>query len=138
MKIVIATGIYPPHIGGPAQYTKGIEEAWKKKGHEVTVLTYGVERRLPPVIRHLYFFLRCLGPIANADQVVLLDTLSTGVPALLAANFKRCEEALRVLEEYGRVMSPKSVKGAQALRFKVYQWERKLSSTALTKRASTS
>src|ERR1051326_6765666 len=31
---------------------------------------------------------------------------SGGVRALLAANFKRCEEALRVLEEYGRVMSP--------------------------------
>src|SRR3982750_2696681 len=29
-----------------------------------------------------------------------------GVPALLASNFKRCEEAFRVLEEYGRVMSP--------------------------------
>src|SRR4029077_8593563 len=25
-----------------------------------------------------------------------------GIPTLLAANFKRCEEALRVLEEYGR------------------------------------
>ncbi len=50
----------------------------------------------------------------------------TGVPALLASNFKRCEEALRVLEEYGRVVSPKAVKGVQALRFNVYQWEKKL------------
>ena len=50
-----------------------------------------------------------------------------GIRTLLAANFKRCEEALRVLEEYGRVMSPKAVKGVQALRFKVYQWETKLS-----------
>lgn len=60
-----------------------------------------------------------------------------GVNALLIANFKRCEEALRVLEEYGRVMSPKAVKGAQALRFKVYQWESKLISNASKKRAST-
>src|ERR1035438_8533094 len=28
-----------------------------------------------------------------------------GTPELLAANFKRCEEALRVLEEYGRMLS---------------------------------
>ena len=49
-----------------------------------------------------------------------------GVPALLAANFKRCEEALRVLEEYGRVMSPATVQGLQKLRFNVYQWEKKL------------
>jgi thiamine-phosphate pyrophosphorylase len=46
--------------------------------------------------------------------------------ALLAANFKRCEEALRVLEEYGRVISPGAVKKAQALRFTIYQWEAKL------------
>ena len=51
-----------------------------------------------------------------------------GVGALLAANFKRCEEALRVLEEYGRVLSPRAVKRAQRLRFKVYQWEKRMSS----------
>ncbi len=60
-----------------------------------------------------------------------------GVEALLIANFKRVEEALRVLEEYGRVMSPGAVKGAQALRFKVYQWETKLLSNGSRKPAST-
>jgi thiamine-phosphate pyrophosphorylase len=49
-----------------------------------------------------------------------------GVPAILASNFKRCEEALRVLEEYGRMVAPKAVKNVQALRFDVYQWEKKL------------
>lgn len=49
-----------------------------------------------------------------------------GVKALLAANFKRVEEALRVLEEYGRVLAPDAVKKAQVLRFKVYVWETKL------------
>lgn len=51
----------------------------------------------------------------------------SGVADLLAANFKRCEEALRVLEEYGRLLSDSAVKKAQSLRFKVYQWEKKLS-----------
>ncbi len=50
----------------------------------------------------------------------------TGIPALLAANFKRCEEAFRVLEEYGRVVSPAAVTKAQALRYQVYKWEQKL------------
>ena len=49
-----------------------------------------------------------------------------GVPALLATNFKRCAEALRVLEEYGRVLSPRAVHEVQAIRFQVYQWEKKL------------
>ena len=51
-----------------------------------------------------------------------------GVGTLLAANFKRVEEALRVLEEYGRVLSPGATKKAQALRFRVYQWEKRLTS----------
>ena len=59
-----------------------------------------------------------------------------GVGTLLAANFKRVEEALRVLEEYGRVLSPGAVKKAQALRFEIYKWETALS-TASLKRAST-
>jgi thiamine-phosphate pyrophosphorylase len=50
----------------------------------------------------------------------------TGISGLLASNFKRCEEALRVLEEYGRVLSPGAVSKAQALRFQVYKWEQKL------------
>ena len=49
-----------------------------------------------------------------------------GVNDLLAANFKRCEEALRVIEEYGRVLSPKAVAKAQALRFEIYKWEKRI------------
>ena len=49
-----------------------------------------------------------------------------GVASLLAANFKRSEEALRVLEEYGRVISPTTVRGFQNIRFQIYQWEKKL------------
>ena len=50
----------------------------------------------------------------------------TGIPALVAANFKRCEEAFRVLEEYGRVLAPGAVQKVQTLRYKVYQWEKRL------------
>jgi len=49
-----------------------------------------------------------------------------GVSDLLTANFKRCEEALRVIEEYGRILSPKTVSEAQAIRFEVYRWEKRL------------
>ena len=48
-----------------------------------------------------------------------------GIPELLAANFKRCEESLRALEEYGRVLSKGVVTAAQALRFEVYAWEKR-------------
>lgn len=49
-----------------------------------------------------------------------------GLKELVAANFKRSEEALRVLEEYGRLLSPKAVKTAQKLRFETYKLEKML------------
>ena len=49
-----------------------------------------------------------------------------GVPALVIANFKRVQEALRVLEEFGRVLAPGAVQKVQTLRFEVYGWEKKL------------
>ena len=49
-----------------------------------------------------------------------------GVNELLAANFKRCEEALRVLEEYGRVLSPEVVRKVKDFRFCIYSWEKRL------------
>jgi hypothetical protein len=51
-----------------------------------------------------------------------------GIPAVMASNFKRCEEALRVLEEYGRLVAPRAVRAVQAIRYGVYQWEKKLQS----------
>ncbi len=41
MKIVLATGIYPPDIGGPATYVRHLAAECAAKGHEVTVVTYG-------------------------------------------------------------------------------------------------
>ncbi|MDO8564991.1 MAG: hypothetical protein Q7R88_03295 [bacterium] len=46
MKILIATGIYPPDIGGPAQYAKGVEEVWRKQG------SFGETQDLRPFAKH--------------------------------------------------------------------------------------
>lgn len=48
-----------------------------------------------------------------------------GLPGLLAANFKRVEESLRVLEEYGRLISVKAPDQFQRLRFEVYRLEKR-------------
>jgi thiamine-phosphate pyrophosphorylase len=42
---------------------------------------------------------------------------------LVAANFRRVEEALRVLEEYGKVFSPSTAPRFKALRFRLYAAE---------------
>jgi glycosyltransferase involved in cell wall biosynthesis len=41
MKVVLATGIYPPEIGGPATYVRHLAEELVARGAAVTVVTYG-------------------------------------------------------------------------------------------------
>lgn len=84
MRILIATGIYPPDIGGPAQYARGVENAWKEEGHEVKVHAFRFERKLPTGIRHIYYFFRVLFSIPSVDLVFSPDTFSAAIPALLA------------------------------------------------------
>jgi thiamine-phosphate pyrophosphorylase len=45
---------------------------------------------------------------------------------LVAANFRRVEEALRVLEEYGKVLSPRAAGGFKRIRFDMYTLEKEV------------
>jgi len=84
-KILICTGIYPPAIGGPAQYAKEVADELRREGHVVKVLTYGFEHKLPPIVRHKLFFGRTLLCLSGVDFVFALDTFSVGWPAVAAA-----------------------------------------------------
>jgi glycosyltransferase involved in cell wall biosynthesis len=84
IKILINTGIYPPKIGGPAQYAKNLKEAFEKMGHTVRVRTYGIEDKLPTGIRHLFFFFKTIPGVLMSDVVFILDTFSVGIPAVFA------------------------------------------------------
>lgn len=79
-KILIATGIYPPAIGGPAEYAKNIEDAWKGMGYHVIVKFFSFEHKIPAGIRHLYFLMRSLYSIWRSDFIIVLDTFSVALP----------------------------------------------------------
>lgn len=81
MRIVIATGIYPPEVGGPAYYAVGLAEALRTLGHDVSVCTYGVLKRLPSGIRHAAYMLKIAPLLARADVCIALDTFSVAVPS---------------------------------------------------------
>ncbi len=85
MKILIATGIYPPDIGGPAQYAKNLFETWQKGGESVRVKTFRVERKLPTGLRHVFYFFKILPGVLWCDFVLALDTWSVALPGVLAA-----------------------------------------------------
>src|SRR3989344_2602905 len=83
MKILISTGIYPPHIGGPAKYARSLKEELEKGGHSVKVKTYYLEHHLPIGIRQTLFFLKIIPAIFWTDFVFALDTFSVGLPSTL-------------------------------------------------------
>ena len=88
MKVVIAAGIYPPDIGGPAYYAKGLEDALRALGHEVKTVVYGDLRKLPMGASHLMYFFRVWPHLSGADAVIALDTASVAVPAWLASRIR--------------------------------------------------
>ena len=85
MKILIATGVYPPELGGPATYTKMLETHLPKYGFEVSVLPFSTVRHLPKVIRHIAYFWKCLLLGRDVDSIFAQDPMSVGFPSLLAA-----------------------------------------------------
>ena len=95
MKILIASGIYPPDIGGPAQYARNLYESWKKSGHDVKVAAYRWERAFPPIVRHILYLIKIIRKGWNADLILVLDTWSAAVPTMFACALMRKRYIIR-------------------------------------------
>lgn len=100
MKITIATGLYPPEIGGPATYTVLLEKELPARGHEVKVIPFSLSRKLPKVIRHLHYFFLMLKESKNSDVFFAQDVASVGFPTLLAAKLTGTTFFVRVPGDY--------------------------------------
>ena len=96
MKILIATGIFPPDVGGPAKYAENLHKEFQSRSFEIKVLAYKLEKKLPPVIRHIFYFLRVIMSLPKTDFIIALDVFSTGFPAVLAAKIFNKKIILRV------------------------------------------
>lgn len=97
MRIIIATGIYPPDIGGPAYYAHALKAAFERQGHVVRVVTYGWTKRLPTGIRHVVYLIKLIVPLlfSRPSAVIALDTFSVGFPAILGGRFFRVPVIVR-------------------------------------------
>ena len=99
-KILIATGLYPPESGGPATYTKLLEERLPMLGFDVMVLPFSAVRHLPKGVRHVVYFFLCVGYAMMCDLVYAQDTVSVGLPAVLAAKVAGKKFVVRVPGDY--------------------------------------
>lgn len=119
MKIVLATGIYPPDIGGPATYVRALAGELTKRGMRVVVVTYGtnetegteetdateerrkgwtvvcVSKRGGPILRWLRYARALRTHAADADLVLAFSLVSCGVP-LWWAKLQKPKKILRL------------------------------------------
>ncbi len=96
MKIVVATGIYPPEVGGPSTYAANLVEALESQGHKVSVVLYGTLKKWPTGLRHLLYAIKLIPRTFFADGIIAFDTYSVGLPAALAHFISRTPLIVRV------------------------------------------
>ncbi len=99
-KLVIATGLYPPDIGGPATYVRMLEEKLPEYAIECVVVPFSQVRHLPKVVRHVAYFLTLLKQVRGADAVYALDPISVGIPALWVSKVARKPFIIRLGGDY--------------------------------------
>lgn len=119
MKILIATGIFPPEAGGPATYAAHFAEECILKGHDVCVIAYGDPSkrkgfrypvisipRLPLPFRYGLFFFACMYYGFSSDVIFAQDGFSSGIPASFASLFMRKWLVVKIVGdaswEYGK------------------------------------
>src|SRR3989338_11018083 len=100
MKLVIATPLYPPEIGGPATYAKLLFEGLPEKGIEVELLKFSDVLHLPKIIRHFVYYRRILKAARSADVVLALDPVSVGLPAMKAAKKADKPFVVKIVGDY--------------------------------------
>jgi glycosyltransferase involved in cell wall biosynthesis len=100
MKIVIATPIYPPEIGGPATYTKELCVRLHQE-HEITVVAYTnvreafsgttlvpVSKNHPLLVRLIKYFLTLWNISKNKDLIYVQNAMAAGLPTAIVSIFR--------------------------------------------------
>lgn len=100
MNILIATGIFPPQIGGPATYSKLLKDVLPLRGFSVDVVNFGDVLMFPKGIRHLVYFFKIVFRGVHADIIYAQDPVSVGLPAFIASKILRKKFYLKVVGDY--------------------------------------
>ncbi len=100
MKLVIATPLYPPDIGGPATFAASFEKGLVSRGIRPSVVAFGSPRRFPKGLRHIAYFFRVLRSASRGGIVLALDPVSVGLPALFAARLRGAHFFVRIGGDY--------------------------------------
>ncbi|MFH1178309.1 MAG: glycosyltransferase family 4 protein [bacterium] len=95
VKIILATPVYPPEIGGPATYTKELAKRLRDT-HEVVIVAYAstseliegttlfvASKRRPLPVRLLKYFILLFKASRGADFIYVQNAMAAGFPAVM-------------------------------------------------------
>ncbi|MBI2108854.1 MAG: glycosyltransferase [Parcubacteria group bacterium] len=99
-RVLLATPLYPPDIGGPATYAKLLETELPSRNIHITIVSFSSVRKLPKIIRHLVYFLIICFRATEAEIIYALDPVSVGFPALIVSKLLRKKFLLRIAGDY--------------------------------------
>ncbi|MDI6591320.1 MAG: glycosyltransferase family 4 protein [Patescibacteria group bacterium] len=118
LKIILAAGIFPPDIGGPAIYTERLSIELFQQGFDVEVITYSnfkhptsniqnpkikilrISRGHPKGLRHFLYFLNLLKKARDVDVIYAQNPISAGFPAMLVSKILRKKFILKIVGDY--------------------------------------
>lgn len=100
MKVVIATPLYPPEIGGPATYAKLLCEGLPQRGIEVELVKFSDVRHLPNAIRQIVYCWKLFSRTYHADLILALDAVSVGWPAYFANLFLHKKFVVKIVGDH--------------------------------------
>lgn len=100
MRVLVATGLYPPEIGGPATYSALLEAGLPSLGIEVTVVPFRKVSGYWKVARHVAYTWILIQSARNANVILATDPMSVGVPAAIAAFLLRKKFVIKVGGDY--------------------------------------
>lgn len=100
MKILIATPLFPPDVGGPATYSKILADELPKRGHIPRLVIFSDVKHLPKGIRHFVYFWKVFVAALSSDIILALDPVSVGYPVSWAAMLARKKFVVKIVGDY--------------------------------------
>ena len=110
MKILMATGIFPPDIGGPATYVTRLCDELKTRGHEVGVITFSndtdmtfdypitrINRKASFIVKYARYFMAVARESRKYDLVFAQGPFSSGFACALNRLFFRKKFILKIV-----------------------------------------
>ena len=100
IRVLVATGLYPPEIGGPATHIEILEREMKNSDIDLVTVPFALVRGYPKVVRHVMYVYLLLRASRGAAVFYALDPVSVGFPALIASILTRKKLIVRVAGDY--------------------------------------